>query len=222
MKNETQGRDEAFDLIKSMIPMKYDFQSSFLDCGMVIAKVKNKKNERRRKMKKLAVFTAIAILLAASGLAMAQGWGPGPGPGHSMGYGPRGFGPGDWGPGMGPGKWAPGLNLTAEQVQKMNSLRESHFKETLPLRNEIMTKELELRTLWSQPNPDQDKILAKQREINHLRAQIQEKSIRHRLEMRKILTPEQQAQWRAFGYGRGTGKGMHGGWGRSSGYCPRW
>jgi len=173
-------------------------------------------------MRKLVVFTAVAILLAASGLAMAQGWGPGPGPGRGMVYGPHGFGPGGPGPWMGPGKWAPGLNLTAEQVQKMNALQESHFKETLPLRNEIMAKELELRTLWSQANPDQEKILAKQREINQLRAQMQEKSIQHRLEMRKILTPEQQAQWAAFGYGPGPAKRMHGGWRGYSGYCPRW
>jgi hypothetical protein len=63
-----------------------------------------------------------------------------------------------------------------------------------------------------------------------LRAQLQEKSTKNRLEMRKVLTPEQQAQLGAygpgFGPGFGPGSGMKGGFGpgRGMGYggCPRW
>ena len=158
-------------------------------------------------MKKMIVAILVVALLATAGVAMAQGWGRG------MGYGP---GPGldrsRTGPGYGPrGAWGPGLNLTAEQNQKMQALRESFFKETLPLRNEMQIKQLELRTLWAQTNPDQEKILAKQKEINTLRAQLQEKATKNRLEMRKILTPEQQAQMGAYGPGFGTGHGMKGG-----------
>ena len=91
----------------------------------------------------------------------------------------------------------------------MGALRESFFKEALPLRNDLMSKKLELRSLWLQTNPDEEKILAKQKEINDLKAQLQEKGTKNRLEMRKILTPEQQAQlaslrgreWREHGRG---------------------
>ena len=110
-------------------------------------------------MRKMIVGLMVVALLATAGLAMAQGWGRG------MGYGPgpgAGYGPGA-GPGYGPqGSWGPGLNLTAEQNQKIQAMREGHFKETLPLRNEMQIKKLELSTLWAQTNPDQDKILAKQ------------------------------------------------------------
>ena len=173
-------------------------------------------------MKKMIVAVFVVTLLAASGLAMAQGWGRGAGMGP--GYGPCATG-------YGPGGWAAALNLSPEQNQKMQALRESHFKETIPLRNEIMSKRLELRTLWAQTNPDQEKILAKQKEINALTAQFQEKATKHRLEMRQVLTPEQQAKIGTFpggpggfgpGYGMrgkfGPGRGM--GWG--AGYCPRW
>ncbi len=51
-----------------------------------------------------------------------------------------------------------------------------------------------MQTLWAQTNPDQEKILAKQKEINALMAQLQEKATKHRLEMRQVLTPEQQAR----------------------------
>jgi Spy/CpxP family protein refolding chaperone len=178
-------------------------------------------------MKKMIVGLMVVALLATAGMAMAQGWGrgmgygPGPGaeygPGSGMGYGPK-------------GSWGPALNLTAEQNQKIQAMREGFFKETLPLRNEMQIKQLELRTLWAQTNPDQEKILAKQKEINALRAQMQEKATKNRLEMRKVLTPEQQAQIGAFGPGfgpgAGPGMGMRGGFGPGRGMgiagCPRW
>jgi Spy/CpxP family protein refolding chaperone len=80
----------------------------------------------------------------------------------------------------------------------MQALRESFLKEKIPLRNELMLKRLELRGLWMQTNPEETKILAKQKEINALRAQLGEKITKNRLEMRKILTPEQQAQLISF------------------------
>lgn len=179
-------------------------------------------------MKKMIVALMVVALVATAGMAMAQGWGRG------MGYG-SGYGPGPdapcYGPGYGPrGSYGPALNLTAEQNQKIQAMSESFFKETLPLRNEMQVKQLELRTLWAQTNPDQEKILAKQKEVNALRAQLQEKRTQHQLEMRKVLTPEQQAQLGAygpgFGPGFGPGMGMRGGFGpgRGMGYagCPRW
>jgi Spy/CpxP family protein refolding chaperone len=174
-------------------------------------------------MKKMIVAVLAITVLVTAGVAMAQGWGRGPGygPGPGAGYGP--------GQGMeyGPrGSWGANLNLTPEQTQKMQAMREGFFKETLPLRNEMQIKKLELSTLWAQTNPDQEKILAKQKEINALRAQMQEKGTKHRLEMRKILTPEQQAQVTAFGPGFGGGRGMRGGFGPGRGMgpgsCPRW
>lgn len=165
-------------------------------------------------MKKTIIVAIVtAALLATSGLALAQGWGRGTG----MGSGPcmTGVAP------MGPGAWGPGANLSAEQIQKMQTLRESFFKETVPLRNEFMTKQLELRTLWVQTNPDQEKILAKQKEINALKAQLQEKATKHRLDVMQVLTPEQRAQFQAFrggfGYCPGPGYGMRGGFGPGRG-----
>jgi Spy/CpxP family protein refolding chaperone len=109
----------------------------------------------------------------------------------------------------------------------MQALQENFFKESLPLSNAMQIKQVELRTLWAQTNPDQEKLLAKQKEINALRTQLQEKATQNRLEMRKILTPEQQAQLGAYGPGYGIRGGMMGGGfgpGRGMGYrgCPRW
>ena len=137
-------------------------------------------------MKKIIFAGMMAAIMATAGLAMALDSAKGPGMG--MGYGSH---PG--GAGLAGRLWA-ALNLTLEQVEKMKALRKSFFEQTLPLRNELMSKKFELKALWVQTNPDEGKILAKQKEINDLRAQLGEKVTKNRLEMRKILTPEQQAQ----------------------------
>lgn len=102
------------------------------------------------------------------------------------------------------------LNLTPEQKTKLTELKEKQWKETVSLRNEMQTKRLELRTLWTAPSPDKDKVLAKQKEINELRDKLQAKATDFRLETRKILTPEQAAQIGTGGPGMGFGGGMMG------------
>ncbi len=106
--------------------------------------------------------------------------------------------------------WGDRLNLGQEQKGKLYDLRAKHLKETGSLRNELRVKWLELRALWAAPNPDRDKIQAKQKEINALRDQLQAKATDFRLEARKVLTPEQAAQLETYGPGMGfRGKGRH-------------
>ena len=85
-----------------------------------------------------------------------------------------------------------------------------------------MGKQLELRGLWSQKNPDEEKILAKEKEISALKSQIQEKGTKYLLEARKVLTPEQQAKFGTEGFG--FIHGMRGGFGPGPGMgsfgCP--
>jgi len=100
------------------------------------------------------------------------------------------------------------LNLTPEQKTKLSELQEKNWKDTISLRNEMQTKRLELRTLWTASNPDKDKILSKQKELNELRNKLQVKSTDFRLEARKVLSPEQAAQAGTFGPGMGFGGGM--------------
>jgi Spy/CpxP family protein refolding chaperone len=141
---------------------------------------------------KAKVWMVGAALLAMSGMAIAAG--PGFGRGNNPNY-PGGV---------------DRLNLTDEQKTKMNDLRDKTWKDTVTLRNEMQTKRLELQTLWTNPNPDKDKILAKQKEMNDLRTKLQSKMTDSRLEARKYLTPEQAAQVATHGPGMGFGGGgMH-------------
>ena len=169
-------------------------------------------------MKKMIVAILGIALLTTSGLALAQGWGRGPGmgPGGGMGFGPC----------------AANLNLTAEQIKEMQDLRTSHFSETSTLREALFSRNAELRSLWAQKDPSQTEILKKQKEINDLRTQLQEMAVKHQLQARGILTPEQQTQLQAClsntgnsgpAYGKRGGRSGSGrGPGFGSGVCPRW
>jgi Spy/CpxP family protein refolding chaperone len=163
-------------------------------------------------MKKIIVAVVMVAVLASAGLAVAQGSEKGPGMERGYGFhwgGARSAGPGSW----------YHLNLTPDQVEKIRALRESFFKEKVPLQNELMGKRLELKALWMQTNPDEQKILAKQKEINTLRVQFEEKATKNRLEMRKILTPEQQAKWIQILSRHQVWGGHHRGWGFGPGSC---
>jgi len=150
-------------------------------------------------MKKLTTIlvTLIAVTaLTASAFAFGPGWG-------------RGYGSGPY---YGPDERAySGLNLTAEQTAKINALRDAYLKDTKPLQDKLFSKRGDLKLLWLQTNPDQNKILAVQKEIRALRDQMQDKMTTQRLEVLKVLTPEQQEKIKSFRMGRGFGPGMRGG-----------
>ena len=157
-------------------------------------------------MKKITLTVmAVLFLAAVATSAFAFGWGRGPG------YGPCGRG--DL---QGPA----GLTLAPEQTAKLKELREAQWKETKPLRDQMFTKRDEIRKLWLEPNPDQGKIAAAQKEMRNLRDQIQDKTTAYRLDALKTFTPEQRDQIRSsysergFGPGRGMGPG---GWGGGAG-----
>jgi len=156
-------------------------------------------------MKTIFASVAVLALLTFPILAIAQGWGMGMQQG--MGYVPSWM-----------GSLASHLNLSHEQIQKLEALHERFLKETISMRNDLDLKQIELQTLWLQTNPEEGKILAKEKEINGLRAQIQERATKYLLEARRVLTPGQQAEATPF-FMRG-GFGLYHGMGWMGRYCP--
>lgn len=148
----------------------------------------------------IGLFVAFAIAFVAS-VAMA-GHGYGKGVGACPGYG-----------------LAKVANLTPEQTTKIQAIRQAHLKDTSPLQQQLLAKKTELRAEWLSPNPDQAKILSLQKDILNLKGKLQEKATNVRFEVRKILTPEQQAQLATFDFRRGHGKGMMG---PHMGHMGRW
>jgi Spy/CpxP family protein refolding chaperone len=151
-------------------------------------------------MKKL-VMTLVAVIIvtvfAASALAFRQGGGRGSGLRPYDGFDPAVLAQ---------------LNLTVEQAAKISAFRDAFLKDTKPLRNMMFSKRDDLRLLWLQQSPDQDKILALQKEIRVLKDQLQEKRDVYRLNVYNVLTPEQKEKLKSYEPGRGFRHGMRGNW----------
>jgi Spy/CpxP family protein refolding chaperone len=162
-------------------------------------------------MKKLSmVFVAVLISTALASATFAYGWGGGGGRGQGRGacIGGQGY--------EGDIPASSQLGLTAEQTAKIKALREAHLKDIKPLQDKMFSKRGELKLLWLQTKPDQEKIMAVQKEIRGLRDQMQDKRTSQRLAVFNVLTPEQQTKAQTFMGGRGFGPGGGGG-GRCAG-----
>jgi len=88
-----------------------------------------------------------------------------------------------------------GLNLTDEQKAKMSDLRLALQKKLLPLKSDLQSKMTNLRLLKTEENPNLNKIDKLIDETGKLRTQMQKEKVRHQLEVRKILTPDQRKIW---------------------------
>jgi Spy/CpxP family protein refolding chaperone len=144
-------------------------------------------------MKKTIVVLGLLALMVL-GVTYAYAQGPGSGPGY------RGMHE-SWGP-------AKDYPLTPEQKAKFQELRRKFREENAKLIGAIVTKRLELQSLWTDPKADSKAILDKEKEWRDLQNQIKDKAVQMRLEARKFLTPEQIQNWKAgWGMGHGFGRG---------------
>ena len=115
------------------------------------------------------------------------------GGGYGRGYGRRNF----------------EANLSEEEMQKLNQAREKFFEDTRDLRQNIRQKQLELQAEFAKKTPDAKAALELQKEVSTLKAQMAEKRLMHKLEMKKINP------YMGFG-GAGKGKG-----GKRGGYYAK-
>lgn len=166
------------------------------------------------------ILTAVSLVavLALASYAFA-GWGHrgyGPRHGDMMGYyGPGGAEGGRSGYGRGYG-----ADVTQEQIEKMEAQRRAFFEETEPLRQQLYEKNSALRSELAKENPDDKAARNLQQEISALRADLDQKRLDHRMQMREIA-PEVGRGYRAGGPGYGYGsRGPRGG-GYGPGYCWR-
>ena len=84
------------------------------------------------------------------------------------------------------------LNLSEEQVTEINKTLLDFQKDTVELRNSIQIRELEVKALLLEPQTELVKIRAKLQEIADLQVELKVKTIEKYLEVKDLLTPEQQ------------------------------
>jgi Spy/CpxP family protein refolding chaperone len=91
-------------------------------------------------------------------------------------------------PGSGPARNRPMLKI--EDQRKLADLRIKFLKQSGPLESDLKVKAAELAALWLDDEPNEDKIIAKAREIDKVKEQLQELRLRNRIAVLKILPPE--------------------------------
>lgn len=126
-------------------------------------------------MKKVLIPIGIAALLVAVGFLVAPAFGQGR---HMMGQGRPGM--------MMSDQQQSGVKLTTAQRKQLSDLQIKNLNGTAELRLALQTRALELDSLWNADDPDAKAILAKMKEMNAFRDQLQEKMVNHRLAVRKI------------------------------------
>jgi Spy/CpxP family protein refolding chaperone len=176
--------------------------------------IKFRRKEVKEMKKKLIALGLVAIMLLGVTYVYAQG--PSMGPGH------RGM--------RSQESWCPKVsNLTPEQKAKFQELRGKLDDETAQLKGNMLTKRLELRSLWTDPKTDPKVIMDKEKELRDLQNQMVDKMVQYKLEAREILTPEQLAEFGSHGetkhgygmrhgMGHGMGPGMEHEWGPGMGH----
>jgi Spy/CpxP family protein refolding chaperone len=128
-------------------------------------------------------------------------------------------------PGLAQRNWQPrmsptaGMNLTSEQIAKIQKL-------TLQFQKDILPMEIQIQTLYMEVGPlpyrdtEQAKFNAAFKKIDTLEMELEKKYMVYENQIRAILTEEQKAffdQWGGLGYGlerMGLGMGMGMGFGR--------
>ena len=126
---------------------------------------------------------------------------------------------------------APGIKtLTPEEAGKIFDLREKLHTDTAALRKQMMVKHAELAALWAAEKPEESAIQAKQKELNALRDQMQEKMTAFEFEAKKIAPSYHVGMGRGMmgmgmgmgeGFGMGQGAGMSMGRGAGGGTAPK-
>ncbi len=141
--------------------------------------------------------------------------------------------------------WRPGmrapyaLNLTPDQMAKIQEMRLEFQKESLSMWTELQNLNFELRALYLE-DTGQEKIDAKLDQLDAMELELEKKWVVHQSQIRDLLTDEQKVmfdQWGGLGlswgrmdgmgpgmgmdfgrgYGMGFGRGYGGGFGRGGG-----
>lgn len=150
-------------------------------------------------MRKSILALTVVAALALAGSAFAR---PGMGPGGGAGMGPGA------GPGMG-GCYKQGAAATPEQTAQYKKF----IADTLPLKEQMHAKHMEIKREWIKEKPDNDKIAKLQGELQTIHQKLSE--AREKAGFQKMRNGGKKGG-RGMGYGAGQGCGPCGG----PGYGP--
>ncbi len=98
------------------------------------------------------------------------------------------------------------LNLSAEQREKIKTLRQQGQERMKPQHQQLMAKRRELHELVRSAGSTREQAIAKQREVSAIQNQVAEARMNTWFDMRAVLTPEQLKQFEQLKPQRGEKK----------------
>jgi len=125
----------------------------------------------------------LSILAASSSFSQPPGMKPGP---EMRGRPWRG---------EGPCSRASNLDLSLDQVKRLETIQQTFFRETQLPRAELFAKRLELREFLINPTIKIESIRSKYLEINEIQSKLEEKTIEYLIKVRNLLSEEQLKNW---------------------------
>lgn len=90
------------------------------------------------------------------------------------------------------------LDLSAEQAEQIESIKNETKRAIIPVKAEIELKEIDLQNEMKKDNLDRAKIMKITKEINALELKIKETHIDEKLKVHSVLTPEQIEKLRTW------------------------
>jgi len=97
--------------------------------------------------------------------------------------------------GEGPCRRAFDLDLSLDQVKRLELIQQTFFQETQLPRAELFAKRLELREFLTNPTIKVESIRSKYLEINEIQSKLEEKTLEYLMKVRNVLTEEQLKIW---------------------------
>jgi Spy/CpxP family protein refolding chaperone len=88
------------------------------------------------------------------------------------------------------------LGLTDAQVVKIADINKEHRKKMLDYKEKLAPLDIQLKKLLLEDNVDMARVRSLVKDISGIRAELQVLRIQHRLDIEKVLTPEQKAKMR--------------------------
>jgi Spy/CpxP family protein refolding chaperone len=91
-----------------------------------------------------------------------------------------------------PAKMKKEYGLNDDQMKKIAAINNEHHKKMLEFREKMAPKEIQLERLLLEDAVDMGKVKSLLREISDVKVEVHMLMIQHRLDIEKVLTPEQK------------------------------
>ncbi len=153
-------------------------------------------------LERFAFHAVVVVMAMAIGVAPAlarQGMG--------MGHGRHGYGHARQAEPGGP--W---VDLSDEQMEKLQAARQSFLQDTEDLRQQLYEKQAEMFAVMAKKSPDPEKAKALQKDISRIKGELDLKHLEHVLEVKQIHPHLGRGFVKGLG-GPGHGRGHGSGWG---------